>query len=555
MKSSVEDKKNRLGDRRNTRKAAAAIIAVFLTMSLMTQARIHADDVTTQSVSELDTSFGNGGKVMTQLEAAASGNSSAYGVAIQTDGRLVVAGGVYETNAGDSIPNSSDFGLARYHSDGSLDTSFALSGKVRTDLLGFDDFAEAIVIQADGKIVAAGFAQNSADFLSADFALARYNADGSPDLNFGNGGKVLTDFFGCADVCRTLALQADGKILAGGNAGINASHQNLFAIARYNIDGSLDTSFGSGGKLTTDFPNGTQGVCYALMVQPDGKFVGVGGDGIGIALARYNPNGTLDSNFGVGGKTSTTIASPQSLDASAAALQPDGRIVVAGALYHKVNSEDFALVRYNTNGVLDSSFGSGGVVATSVFGKDTAYAVSVRPDGKIVAGGHVEMVNGADDGDFGLVQYNPDGTLDASFGSNGIVHTDFFGDLDRANGMVIQPDGRIVLAGSTYDANGGSQVALARYGVAGLPPAARLPVIQGATIQAKQLIITGFNYDIGAKVFVDGAKQKTANDDQQPENMLIAVKAGKFIAHGQTVTITVKNTDDRVSNSFIFTRP
>jgi uncharacterized delta-60 repeat protein len=558
MKTAENLKRQLGGVLRSARRIfVTAIIAMLLTTSLMTQARTYADDVIPQSLGDLDISFGNGGKVMTQVKAGTTGGSSASAVAIQNDGTLVVAGGVYATGPGSRIPNSYDFGLARYQTDGSLDTNFGSSGKINTNFFGFDDSAVAVVVQADGKIIAAGEAQKSADALSSDFGLARYNADGSLDVTFGDGGKVLTDFFGFSDVCRALAFQPDGKIVAAGNAATSGTSGNTFALARYNPDGSLDATFGTGGKVTAEFLVGSNPVCYALLVQPDGKIIGVGNSGVGIALARYNSNGTLDSSFGAAGKTTTTIAFPNSVSASAAALQPDGRIVVAGSEYHKVGSTAFALARYTSNGVLDSSFGNSGLVATSVLGYDRAYAVSVRPDGKIVAAGQVSVYTSNDGGDFGLAQYNPDGTLDTSFGSGGVIHTDVHGGFfDRANAMVVQPDSRIVLAGGTDDSNGvGQQVALARYGVATLPPAARLPVIQGATIQGKQLIVTGFNYDIAAKIFVDGEKQKTANDDQQPENRLIALKAGKFIAHGQTVIVTVKNTDGRLSNSFTFTRP
>jgi len=215
---------------------------------------------------------------------------------------------------------------------------------------------------------------------------------------------------------------------------------------------------------------------------------------------------------------------------------------------------DFALARYNPDGSLDAGFGIGGKVTTDFFGEDdVAEAVVIQPDGKIVAAGSAARTSALESIDFALARYNSNGSLDTSFGSGGKVTTDFFGRLDGASSCAIQPNGNIVVGGFT--SHGGSDqstedFALARY--IGDSPAP--PVIQDATIQGKQLIVTGLNYDTGAKILVDGEKQKTANDDLNPSSILIARKAGKFIGPGQTVSIQVQNADGLVSDPFSFKR-
>src|SRR5262249_19285229 len=174
-----------------------------------------------------------------------------------------------------------------------------------TDFYGNYDAATSLALQADGKIVAAGLAYHAGPVSSSDFALARYNPDGSLDPSFGAAGKLTSDFFGNWDQANGVAIQPDGKIVAAGTAGHTTSSSTLdFALARYNPDGSLDPTFGSSGKQTTDF-FGNQDSAFGLVIQPDGKIVLAGyahhGDDTStsdFALARYNIDGTLDSGFG-----------------------------------------------------------------------------------------------------------------------------------------------------------------------------------------------------------------------------------------------------------------
>jgi uncharacterized delta-60 repeat protein len=548
--------KNRLGDgRANTGKGfalALAMIAGLVTTGLLARAQASADDFTAQVVvGNLDASFGSGGKVSTLLGEF----SEASDLCIQADGKTVAAGFAQMKD------NDQDFALARYNDDGSLDTSFGSGGKVTTDFFGNPEEALSVIVQPNGKIVVAGYTYNKLnDSSSVDFALARYNADGSLDTPFGAGGRVTTDFFGDDDQAQSVTIQPDGKIVAAGfcKHGTDFSTTDA-ALARYNSDGTLDKTFGSGGKVATDFFGMSDGF-NAVVIRPDGKIVAAGGAiGSGgtfvAAFAQYNSDGSLDSSFGGGGKATLNVL--KSI-ISRVALQSDGKVAGVGRAVPGTTGSDILLARLKPDGSLDTSFGSSGIVLTDFFGQnDLGTGMVVQPDGKLVVSAGVYLTRANASEDFALARYNSDGSLDNSFGFGGKVTTDFSGGVDGASSIAIQANGNIVVAGfGTVGVDWNDVFALARYfGDSPLPPAARLPIIQGATIQGKKLIVTGLNYDIGAVVLIDGEKQKTANDDQQPENVLIARKAGKFIAPGQTVTIQVKNTDDRVSNSFTFTRP
>ncbi|MGQ0592895.1 MAG: hypothetical protein ACT4QB_09650 [Gammaproteobacteria bacterium] len=365
---------------------------------------------------DLDPGFAAGGRVLTDL----GGGDGASALVVQPDGKLVAAGG-----------STVNFALARYHPDGSLDNSFGNGGVVLTDF-GAPSRAQALVLQPGAKLVAAGSTGNT-----HDFALARYNTDGSLDPSFGNAGLVVTDLGGGSEDAGAFALvvQPDGKLVAAG-----ASNDH-FALARYHPDGSLDSGFGIGGVVLTDF--GASSGVEALVLQPDAKLVAAGrisfvgaGD---FALARYHADGTLDSSFDGDGRVLTDFGGP----ARALLLQPDGKLVAAGGSF-----TDFALVRYNPNGSLDTGFGDAGLVLTDFGASGEAFALGGQPDGKLVAAG-------GSFGNFALARYHPDGGRDTSFGDRGLVRTDLGG---SAQALVLQPDGKLVAAGSS-----GQSFALARY--------------------------------------------------------------------------------------------
>jgi uncharacterized delta-60 repeat protein len=300
---------------------------------------------------------------------------------------------------------------------GVLDPSFGAGSGMVTTSIGTSSAADAVVLQPDGKIVAAGAAVQPDT--SQDFALARYQPSGSLDPTFGSGGVVQSP----AGVARAVALQPDGKIVAAGTTFTQVR------VARYNADGSLDQSFGSGGVVTTQVGTGNSGA-NALLIQPDGKIV-VGGQSSGVfTLVRYDVSGLLDATFGSGGNVTTQVGTGNS-SINALALQPDGKIIAHGNAVNGSSQAVPALARYDAYGSLDGTFGSGGIV-TTLFGGGGPLAL--QPDGKIVA-----VVGLA------LARYETNGSLDPSFANGGTAPTPP-GTVDHATGLALQPDGKILLA-------------------------------------------------------------------------------------------------------------
>jgi len=413
------------------------LTALFLALGVTTMAQ----------PGSLDVDFDADGKVTTDLGA---GYDLGESVAIQPDGKIVVAGSA-------EIGTDNEFALARYNTDGTLDNSFSIDGKVTTNF--GTDFAQgnSVAIQPDGKIVVAG----SSSHFNSDlkFAVARYNTDGTLDNSFSLDGKVTTTFgTGIAGVSvSSVAIQPDGKIIVAGSSWEGPNHD--FALARYNTNGTLDNSFSADGKVTTDFGMGFDDG-ESVAIQPDGKIVVAGtshnGTDLEFALARYNTNGTLDNFFSFDGKVTTDFGTGLGAGLSVA-IQPDGKIVVAGTSYNSLGGdEDFALARYHAHGSLDNNFGVNGKVTTD-FGTsiDVGESVAIQLDGKIVVAGYSYI--GANY-DFALARYNTDGTPDNSFGVDGNVTTTFGTSFDVGWSVVIQLDGKIVVAGSSY-----GDFAVARY--------------------------------------------------------------------------------------------
>ena len=374
-------------------------------------ARLHADGT-------LDNDFGESGVATTDF----GGSDEAVDLALQPDGKVLAAGNTDE-----------DFALARYAPDGSLDPGFGIAGRVTTNIGGMDDRAFALLIQPDGKVVSAGYTDAAN---GPDFGLARYQPDGTLDPGFGSNGIVTAGFNPGSDgavveFVRALAVQPDGKLVAVGPSSLIG-----WAIARFEPDGTRDSTFGAGGFV---FPS-LGGEPSAVIVLPSGKLAVAGSSADGdFVLARLLENGTFDASFGEGGPGGTgAVVTDLGGDdrASALVLQPDGKLVVAGS-----SDGDFAVVRYLADGSLDATFGAAGTVVSDLGGDDRAAALVLQPDGKLV-------VAGSTDGDYALVRYDADGTPDTTFGDDGIVTTDLGSD-DTARAMVRQPDGKLVLAGST----------------------------------------------------------------------------------------------------------
>jgi uncharacterized delta-60 repeat protein len=428
------------------RSSLLAFVALSLVMIL--------ESVAFAAPGDLDTTFGGDGRVTTNLTR---GEDWAFGVAIQpADGKIVVAG-----RAGGS---GGRIALARYNTNGSLDTSFSGDGRVTTDFTSRFDEANDVAIQpADGKIVVAGRAGGS----GGRIALARYNTNGSLDTSFSADGRVTTNFTGRDDFAFGVAIQpADGKIVAAGRAGGSGGR---IALARYNTNGSLDTSFSADGRVTTNFTAGDDRADL-LAVQPaDGKIVAAGtanyfSRGARFAVARYNTNGALDTTFSGDGKVTTDFTN--SFDgAFSVAIQPTDGTVVAAGQAGGGNAGRIGLARYTTNGSLDTTFSGDGKVTTNfTSGLDYADDIEIQDaDGKIVAAGAADWFG--PDAEFALARYNTDGALDTTFSGDGKVTTNFTNGIDTAFNVAIQPaDGKIVAVGRAVGAGG--RFALARYLVA-----------------------------------------------------------------------------------------
>jgi uncharacterized delta-60 repeat protein len=435
---------------------------------------------------DLDASFGTQGRVVTRFfnntQFGYGDRASARALAIQPDGKIVAAGYAFVQDT------SSGFAVARYNPDGSPDSSFGNGGKITTRIGGENDQAYAVALQPDGKIVVAGTAYISPSPNSANygFALVRYNLDGSLDSSFDGDGKLITDFFDSLDEAFGVLVQRDGKIVATGFAtrGPNNGATYDFAMARYNPDGSLDPSFDGDGKVLTDF-FGSGDRAYAALLQPDDKIVLAGvcytpSSSADFALARYNPDGSLDPSFDGDGKVNTPFVNDYEEYASSVALAPDNKIVAAGWANNNSSFQgaksDFAIARYNPNGSLDMTFDGDGRFTLDFDGindYDQAYGVAVQSNGKIIAVGYAKNLDRNPNGthtDFAILRLNPNGTPDSSFGSNGRVWTDFgifnpsaglTGDI--ALGVKIQPDGKFVVAGEVVFHKLLIQFGVARY--------------------------------------------------------------------------------------------
>ncbi len=342
---------------------------------------------------------------------------------------------------------------------GDLDSSFGDDGIVTTDIGGTDDsdMANGVAIQNDGKIVAAGSGGNGG---GNDFSVVRYNTDGSLDSSFGTNGKVITDTGGDHDEASSIAIQENAKIVVAGGRMFAGAFD--FVVVRYNTDGTPDSSFGTSGIVTTNI-SGYSAV-KSVAIQSDGKIVvaGIGesSSGYNFAIVRYNTDGTPDSSFGTAGIVTTDVNG----SASSVTIQDDGKIIAAGDSYDGDSIIYFALIRYNTDGTPDISFGTNGIVTTNIgsVGYSDAKSVLVQKDGKIVAAGRT---NTETHPYFALVRYNSNGTLDTSFGTDGVVITEV-SSADGADSVTIQDNGKIVVAGGMF-----SDFALVRYNTDGTPDA------------------------------------------------------------------------------------
>ena len=401
---------------------------------------------TPQPIGSLDSGFGALGKV-----TGATGGANV--LAVQADGKLLALGNLT---------------LSRYNTDGSVDTGFGSSGTVKivTNGGGLDKMT-ALAVQADGKILVVGYTSLPTSF-NEDFMTVRFNPDGSADTSFGTGGRVLTEFSGNNDQAKSVIVQPDGKIVVAGNAQVGPvlAVEQDFAIVRYLADGTLDASFGTGGKSTVDAVKfgGKSNFVNAAALQADGGIVVVGhvftdgGSGNSdMGIARFLANGSVDTVFGTQGVeridfgTSSVVSIgfdgggwDEALDV---AIQSDGKIVVGG---YTIVAGVFhaALVRLlaasGTPNAID--FGPNGMVVSTT--TDKASGIALQADGKIV-------IAGTSHSDFGIERFTSAGLPDESFGTDGLLAIDFFGAADAALDVLVQADGKIVAGGTARSGTSG----------------------------------------------------------------------------------------------------
>lgn len=377
-----------------------------------------------------DPSFGGSGKAFNALYFDNGGGPQNFNsdfewaITVQPDGKIILVG---RTN----VPgNGYDFGVLRFNTDGSPDVSFGEGGQMNINFntgspTSIEDQAFAVIVQPDGKIIVGGHESLNG---VRSFGLARLNADGSLDITFNGGGKVMTPFgpSPASSAVYALALQPDGKIIAGGNTSTNGTLD--FAVARYNIDGTLDNTFNGTGKVITYLGPGDE-YLQSIAVQPDGKIVAFGNSSYSFnsdfALVRYNADGSLDNSFDVDGIVTTAFGTASDLGI-AMKIQPDSKILVAG--YGRGPSSvknDVLVARYNTNGSLDNTLnGTGKVVTNPNANDDFMTGLVLQADGKFVVTGYTPVGFSKD---LLLVRYNSNGTLDNSFNGNGKAILDMGG--------------------------------------------------------------------------------------------------------------------------------
>ena len=336
-----------------------------------------------------------------------------------------------------------------------LDATFGTNGKVYTSFGAFSTHFYDMAILPNGTIYAVGakegmFLENNGIFIS------RYLPNGVLDTSFDTDGKIEVGYGSNYEFCHTIAIQQDEKLLLAG------SSNGSFSITRLNTNGTYDSSFSSDGKLIFSFGAGIGSKINKLLLQPDGKIIAIGqaynGVDYDFGMARFNTDGSIDVTFGTAGKTLVNIG-PANDFGQDAALQSDGRILVCGYSNNSLG-DSFSIIRLNNDGTLDTSFATNGKIYYNIPGKSycVAESIALQTDGKIIVAGHA-------DGDFAVLRYTTNGTLDTGFGNSGYSTTDFGNSQDKSYAIAIQNDNKIILAGHGYEAGntGLFHAAMARY--------------------------------------------------------------------------------------------
>ncbi len=408
-------KTNKMSDNRISRVMKQAVsLAVLLNLIVL-----FLPQSAEAAASQFDQTFGSGGKV---FYSTVSGTGGSGDIEIQPDGKAVVVG-------------MFGFEVARFNVNGTPDTTFDGDGLAQVPGL---NQANTLAIQADGKIIVAGYFVSE----NADLALARFNSNGLLDTTF-DGDGIAVFVLPETQVVFDIAIQPDGKIILGGNTGTTVSVQD-FMVVRLNANGTPDASFGptGNGVVQTSFNAGDSLSSVAL--QTDGKIVAGGstsGTNLDFALMRVTATGSLDTTFDTDGKLTTSIRQDEGI--SKVLIQPDGKIIATGNTRNPGQNVDTAIVRYNPNGSLDTSFDVDGIATTNDAPFEETTAAALQPDGKIIVSQRRDLNNSA------LIRFNSNGALDTSFHGDGIflfpasTHTNTY-----ARAIAVQPDGKIIISGA-----------------------------------------------------------------------------------------------------------
>ena len=458
----------------------------------------------------LDKTFGEDGKVVTQVSKLRDVSSD---VAIQLDGKIVVAGFALMEEGGVYY-----FAIARYLIDGGLDYSFGKNGIVLTRM-GANSQARSVIIQSDGKIIAVGTTNTKET--NKNIAIARYTKNGVLDTSFGVNGINSVSIGALDDHTYSAALQRDGRIVIAAHTN-NGSNFDV-ALLRYTENGLLDMSFGTDGIVVTDISSKNDEL-YDISIQDNGKIVAVGASQdengfYNVLMVRYSSNGVLDSTFGVKGvvKTAFTIRTSGSVDrddkAVAVAIQPDGKIVVAGHDY-----KDFIVFRYTSKGVLDKTFSGDGKMNISLSpAKDEAKDVVIQPDGKIIIIGKGIGSLGKDKTlgssmDIAVARLNSDGSVDKKFGNFGKIMTVVGQGYDVGHGAAIQPNGKLIVTG--YSKSNNYDFAMVRYDIGkwDTTPLFIASVDKAGIIMKGvnngRVVVTGIDNDVSVPIIIKPISQK-----------------------------------------------
>lgn len=469
---------------------------------------------------DLDASFGSGGIVSSNAGSGAD-------VALQPDGKIVVVGKQERCPLGPTEPCESEFLVERYEADGSLDNSFGSGGVVLTSFAGATEAAaSSVIVESGGKILVGGEA-------GGKFALARYNNDGSLDNSFGGGDGKATAAgpnAGGTSESGTMVLLASGQIVLAGNANVPLGpsewgEPSHMALARFNKDGTLDTTYGTNGIAI-----GPRGRIYGVAADGSGRVLVAGWSNYEFAVARFTAGGSLDTSFSGSGLVKMNLNETGS-KAADVLVEPDGKILVSG--YGEIG---MAVMRFNEDGSLDPSFGGGDGIVTPSFSKPpvpccvtgSAIALALEPDGRIVIAGQwhplPDEVSANDE--WAVARLYPNGVADKSFGTNGLVTNAFQGGGygDYATGVALQEDGKIVVVGSSGSAVQPEDLGVMRFfgGGSAPQPADHRLTIQNADpedgwVDGPELLYCGYNcaaeYEVGETVELraEGEWQYPAN--------------------------------------------